>query len=58
MKDNTNDVLPLARIVARELSAEELLQVSGGYPSCNTCNGNSPDGTSGGARVTDADRLQ
>ena len=56
--NNNDEVLPLARIVARELSAEEMLQVSGGWPGCDTCGGNSPDGTTGGPGASDADRLK
>lgn len=56
--NNSNEILPLARIVARELSAEEMLEVSGGYPSCTTCGGNGGDGTTTGPKATDVDHQQ
>ncbi len=50
------EVRPLGRVLARELTAEEVELVAGGNRA--TTGGNSPDGTTEGVGVQDADRLK
>jgi hypothetical protein len=60
MKNDINevqDILPLARTLARELSSTEMASVAGGCGGVTT-GGNSCDGTTQGPRHTDLDLLQ
>lgn len=49
------DVRPLGRVLARELTAEEVELVAGG---CNTSGGNSFDCTTEGRGINDRDHLK
>jgi hypothetical protein len=61
MKNDINEVqeiLPLARTLARELSSTEMASVTGGCGEGGTNGGNSCDGTTQGPRHTDVDLLK
>lgn len=63
MNDATQSARPLARVIARELSAEEVAQVAGATTppsggSCDTCGGNAGDNTTNGPEPTDMDVMK
>ena len=59
--DDTTVVRPLARVIARELSNEEVSMVTGGFdppPPIITTGGNGGDGTTHGKTMSDKDEMQ
>ena len=58
MKAIKEEILPLARTLARELSAEEVTQIGGGWPPPTTGGNGGEDGTTNGHRHSDIDLLQ